>query len=102
MEYELWSTETDMLLGMLEVPQHVSEERGERVTIKLKRRLETPDKRTFNAIEVLVCKMKNKDGKEYWALETNLPRVFLKDLEGFSPKLERPSLAQMFYINKHD
>jgi hypothetical protein len=101
MIYELWSTETDMLLGTIDVPQHVSEEIGERVNIKTKGWVETHDGRRFNAIEVLVCKMKiNK--KDYWALETNLPRLFVNRLEGFAPKLERPSAAQIKYINDHE
>lgn len=99
MIYELWSTETDMLLGMIDVPQHVSEEIGERVNIKTKGWLETHDGRRFNAVEVLVCKMK-RDEKYYWALQTNLPRIFIHRLEGFAPKLERPSLAQIHYINR--
>ena len=97
--YELWSTKTDMMLGMIDVPQHVSEEIGERVVIRTKGTIETHDGNRYNAIEALMCKMK-KDGKEYWALETNLPRIFIHRLEGFAPKLERPSLAQMNYIQQ--
>lgn len=98
MNYELWSTETDRLLGTIDVPRHVSEEIGERVPLEVKGYLETPDGKRYNAIEALVCKMKiNK--KEYWALETNLPLVLVMKLEGFAPKLERPSRAQMHYLN---
>lgn len=100
MNYELWSTETDMLLGTLEVPQHVSEAVGERVVVHLKEHIETADGKHYHAIEVQVCHMTaNKRG--YWALETNLPRVFIQQLEGFTPKLERPSLAQMHYLNSN-
>jgi len=99
MNYELWSTETDRLLGTIDVPRHVSEEIGERVPLKLKGYVEASNGKKYNAIEALVCKMKIND-KEYWALETNLPLYFVLKLEGFAPKLERPSLAQMFYINK--
>jgi hypothetical protein len=101
MIYELWSTETDRLLGMLDVPQHVSEERGEPVNIRIKGSIETHDGKRYNAVEVRVCRMRINE-VEYWALETNLPLVFVLKLEGFAPKLERPSLAQMHYINKHE
>jgi hypothetical protein len=101
MIFELWSTETDRLLGTLDVPQHVSEEIGERVNIKTKGWLETHDGRKFNAIEVLVCRMKTKEKGDYWALETNLPRIFIHRLEGFTPMLERPSREQINYINTH-
>jgi hypothetical protein len=100
MIFELWSTETDMLLGTLDVPQHVSEEIGERVIIKTKGFLETHDGELYNAIEVQVCKMKIND-VEYWALETNLPRIFIHRLEGFAPKLERPSMAQIHYLSRN-
>ena len=100
MIYELWSTETDRLLGTVDIPQHVSEERGERVVVRSKEKIETADGRKFNAIEVLMCQMTiNK--KTYWALETNLPLLFVMKLEGFTPKLERPSMAQIFYIDKY-
>jgi hypothetical protein len=100
MIYELWSTETDRLLGTIDVPRHVSHEIGERVPLKMKGYLETPDGSKYNAIEALVCRMKIND-KDYWALETNLPLRFVMKLEGFTPKLERPSLAQMFFLDRH-
>jgi hypothetical protein len=91
------------MLGTIDIPRHVNEERGERVVVRSKEKIETADGRKYNAIEVLVCRMK-MDKREYWALETNLPLLFVMKLEGFTPKLERPSLAQMHYLNlnQHD
>jgi hypothetical protein len=100
MIYELWSTETDRLLGSVEVG-YVDEAIGTRVPLRLKMPIDWCDGKRYNAVEALVCKMKiNK--KEYWALETNLPFFLVQKIDGFAPKLERPSLEQMFYLNRHE
>jgi hypothetical protein len=89
------------MLGTIEIGNPIDEAIGTRVPLRLKSPIDWCDGKRYNAVEALVCRMKiNK--KDYWALETNLPFFLVQKLEGFTPKLERPSLEQMFYINRHE
>lgn len=105
--YEVWSTETNRLMGTIELKAHPSLEHKARVTCKLKKGHVTDlAGKAYNAFELLVCQMDNRDDQKrvtrrYWALETNLPLHIAKHLEGFTPKIERPSLSQMFFLQRH-
>jgi hypothetical protein len=90
MKYELWHTETDELVGFLDVPAHVDEAPGAMVAIKVDGVIEHPTRGKCNAIQVRVCHMKRENQPDYWALETNLPFPLLKRLEGFTPRIIVP------------
>lgn len=96
MEYEVWHMESNELLGKIDVPRHVDHDPGAKVVIKVKGFIEHKTKGKFNAIEMRVCRMERKKGEVYFALETGLPAPLCKKLEGFTPKIVIPSLAEMF------
>lgn len=95
MEYEVWHIDTDECVGTVDIPQHVDEVSGARVTVKVRGVIEHKRLGQFNAIEMLVCKMKPRGREPYYALETNLPIPLLKKLEGFTPKIIMPRLADL-------
>jgi len=94
MLYELWHIDSDEQMGTLEIPQHVDHTPGAKVTVKVKGTIEdTRTKKFYNAIEVCVCRMRDQDKQEYFALETNLPMKLLHSLEGFTPKILKPRMS---------
>lgn len=107
MTYELWHTETNRLLGTLELGNPPAEHAHKaRVSVKLRKGTIEVKGRVYNAVQVLMCQMDIRDDKKrikrrYWALETNLPEGAVRNLDGFTPKLERPSLAQMFFLTRN-
>lgn len=106
--YELWNVDTNRLMGTLELGNDPEFAHKARVNIKLKSGYVTDSHgKAYNAFEVLVCGIdkRNEQGeivRRYWALETNLPFHIAKHLDGFTPKIERPSLAQMFFLKRHE
>lgn len=101
MEYEVWHVATDELVGRIELAQAIPEEPGAKVSVKVKGTIVHKQLGAFNAIEMLVCRMRGKTKDEkYYALETNLPHELLPRLEGFTPHIRVPRLWEIFKVNR--
>lgn len=101
--YEVWHTETNQHVGNQEVGSTLEHNEGARVMVFFKGHVTDSKGEAWKGIQMLVCKMKEstaKDAKQYYALETNLDMSMLKHLEGFTPKVIIPSLADIFFINR--
>lgn len=95
MNYEVWHIDTDDHVGNIELGNPIEETVGARVTVKVKGTIKHPQLGKFNAIEMRVCRFKNPETKQrYYALETQWPLQLLTELEGFTPKIRLPNLAE--------
>lgn len=98
MEFEVWHIETDQLCGIVDIPNPVDLVTGAKVAVKVDGEIPHKNGETYNAVEMRVCRMqrvhKNGAKQYYWGLETNLPMPFLKRLQGFTPKIVAPTLAE--------
>src|SRR5512138_252394 len=99
MIYEVWHSETDEMVGSVDIPQWVWPAPDARVTVKVAQgSFEDRDGKKWGAIQMSMFRITRQGGDPYWALETNLPRELLTKLEGFIPAILMPRPTDYTYL----